>query len=167
MKGLNGQRADFERRADELRDRLLHTIEAIDLRRQALVDVRSRVRESGAGVAAVGLLLALAGGAAVIALVKEARARDQRPRSERVRALVRYWKHPEWVAPRGKPSMPREIGRRILVGMATFVAMRLIRSGIRLTLAPPGRDAWERRGPLELGDAGLVRGTGPSGQGPV
>ncbi|WP_437588846.1 hypothetical protein [Sorangium sp. So ce1000] len=168
MKGLNGQRADFERRADELRDRLRHTIEAIDLRRQALVDVRSRVREHGAGVIAGGLLLALAGGAMAFALIKEARARRERPRGERARALVRFWRHPERVAPR-KPSVPREIGRRILVGMATFVAMQLIRRGVRLTLALPDRDALARQSPLELSTAALVPGSGgrPSGQGPV
>ncbi|WP_437796316.1 hypothetical protein [Sorangium sp. So ce693] len=166
MKGLNGQRADFERRADELRDRLMHTIEALDRRRHVLVDVRSRVRRYGPEVLAGGLLLAIAGGAAAIALIKEVRARNERPGGERLRALVRFWRHPERVAPRGKPSVSREIGRRILVGMASFVAMQLIRRGVRLTLALPDRDAQARRGPLELSAAapGTRR---PSGQGPV
>ncbi|MDC0683871.1 hypothetical protein [Sorangium atrum] len=166
MKGLNGQRADFERRADELRDRLMHTIEALDRRRHVLVDVRSRVRRHGPEVLAGGLLLAIAGGAAAIALIKEVRARNERPGGERLRALVRFWRHPERVAPRGKPSVSREIGRRILVGMASFVAIQLIRRGVRLTLALPDRDAQARRGPLELSAAapGTRR---PSGQGPV
>lgn len=165
MKGLNGQRADFERRADELRDRLMHTIEALDRRRHVLVDVRSRVRRHGPEVLAGGLLLAIAGGAAVIALIKEVRARNERPGGERLRALVRFWRHPEWVAPRGKPSVSREIGRRILVGMASYVAMQLIRRGVRLTLALPERDAQTQRSPLELSAAARTRR--PSGQGPV
>ncbi|WP_437607962.1 hypothetical protein WMF20_44940 [Sorangium sp. So ce834] len=150
MKGLNGQREEFERKADELRDRLLHTIQVIDRRRHALLDVKTQVRRHGAGVAAGGLLLAILGGAAVIALVRGARARDERLRAERVRALVRSWRHPDWVAPRGKPSVPREIGRKILVGAAYFAAMQLIRRGIRLTLAPPGREALVRRRAPEL-----------------
>lgn len=163
MKGLNGQRADFERRADELRDRLMHTIEALDRRRHALVDVRSRVRRHGPEALAGGLLLAIAGGTVVIALIKKARARNERPGGERVRALVRFWRHPERVAPRSKPSVSREIGRRILVGAASFVAMQLIRRGVRLTLALPARDAQARRSPLELGAAS----SRPPGQGPV
>lgn len=151
MKGLNGQREEFERKADELRDRLLHTIEAIDRRRHALLDVKTQVRRHGAGVATGGLLLVIMGGAAVIALVREARARDERRlRGERVRALVRFWRHPDWVAPRGKPSVPREIGRKILVGAVSFAAMQLIRRGIRLTLAPPGREMPARRRAPEL-----------------
>ncbi|WP_437811664.1 hypothetical protein [Sorangium sp. So ce1078] len=150
MKGLNGQREEFERKADELRDRLLHTIEAIDLRRHALLDVKTQVRRHGAGVATGGLLLAILGGAAVIALVRGARARDERLRGERVRALVRSWRHPDWVAPRGKPSVPREIGRKILVGAVSFAAMQLIRRGIRLTLAPPRQEMLARRRVPEL-----------------
>ncbi|WP_437936950.1 hypothetical protein [Sorangium sp. So ce341] len=150
MKGLNGQREEFERKADELRDRLMHTIEAIDRRRHALLDVKTQVRRHGPGVAAGGLLLAILGGAAVIALVRGARARDERRRGERVRALVRSWQHPDWVAPRGKPSVPREIGRKILVGAVSFAAMQFIRRGIRLTLAPPGREALVRRRAPEL-----------------
>ena len=150
MKGLNGQREEFERKADELRDRLLHTIEAIDRRRHALLDVKTQVRRHGAGVAAGGLLLAIMGGAAVIALIRQARARDERLRGERVRALVRSWRHPDWVAPRGKPSVPREIGRKILVGAASFVAMQLIRRGIRLTLAPRRREVRATRRAPEL-----------------
>ncbi|KYF96635.1 hypothetical protein [Sorangium sp. So ce394] len=150
MKGLNGQREEFERKADELRDRLLHTIEAIDRRRHALLDVKTQVRRHGPGVAAGGLVLAILGGAAVIALVRGARARDERLRGERVRALVRSWQHPDWVAARGKPSVPREIGRKILVGALSFAAMQLIRRGIRLTLAPPRREALVRRRAPEL-----------------
>ncbi len=150
MKGLNGQREEFERKADELRDRLLHTIEVIDRRRHALLDVKTQVRRHGAGVATGGLLLAILGGAAVIALVRGARARGERLRGERVRALVRSWRHPDWVAPRGKPSVPREIGRKILVGAVSFAAMQLIRRGIRLTLAPPPRKVLVRRRVPEL-----------------
>ncbi|WP_437599202.1 hypothetical protein [Sorangium sp. So ce590] len=150
MKGLNGQREEFERKADELRDRLLHTIEVIDRRRHALLDVKTQVRRHGAGVATGGLLLAIVGGAAVIALVRGARARGERLRGQRVRALVRFWRHPDWVAPRGKPSVPREIGRKILVGAVSFAAMQLIRRGIRLTLAPPTREVLVRRPPPEL-----------------
>ncbi len=150
MKGLNGQREEFERKADELRDRLLHTIEVIDRRRHALLDVKTQVRRHGAGVATGGLVLAILGGAAVIALVRGARARGERLRGERVRALVRSWRHPDWVAPRGKPSVPREIGRKILVGAVSFAAMQLIRRGIRLTLAPPTRKVLVRRRVPEL-----------------
>ena len=147
MRGLNGQREEFERKADELRDRLLHTIEAIDQRRHALLDVRTQVRRHGAGVVTGGIMIAVMGGAVVIALVQEARARAERLRAERVRALVRFWRHPDWVAPRGKPSVPREIGRKILVGAVSFVAMQLIRRGIRLTLTTAGRGAPSRRPP--------------------
>ncbi|XXT18629.1 hypothetical protein WME94_51220 [Sorangium sp. So ce429] len=147
MRGLNGQREEFERKADELRDRLLHTIEAIDQRRHALLDVRTQVRRHGAGVVTGGIMIAVMGGAVVIALIQEARARAERLRAERVRALVRFWRHPDWVAPRGKPSVPREIGRKILVGAVSFVAMQLIRRGIRLTLTTAGRGAPSRRPP--------------------
>lgn len=150
MKGLNGQREEFERKADALRERLLHTIEAIDQRRHALLDVKTQVRRHGPGVVTGGLMLVVMGGAAVISLIRESRAHDARLRRERVRALVRFWRHPDWVAPRGKPSVPREIGRKILVGAATFLAMQLIRRGIRLTMATPEREVQARRRVPEL-----------------
>lgn len=150
MRGLNGQREEFERKADALRERLLHTIEAIDQRRHALLDVKTQVRRHGPGVVTGGLMLVVMGGAAVISLIQEARAHDARLRRERVRALVRFWRHPDWVAPRGKPSVPREIGRKILVGAATFLAMQLIRRGIRLTMAKPEREVHARRRVPEL-----------------
>jgi hypothetical protein len=150
MRGLNGQREQFERRADELRDRLLHTIEAIDQRRQNLFDVRYQVRRHGSGVAAAGVVIAIAASAAVAVMVRSARSRDARMRRERVQALVRSWRHPDWVAARGKPSVPREIGRRILVGAATYAAMELIRRGIRLTLSSSPRLSPARRRVLEL-----------------
>ncbi|WP_437674731.1 hypothetical protein [Sorangium sp. So ce131] len=152
MKRMNGQREAFERKADELRERLMHTIEAIDQRRHELLDVGAEVRRSGPGVVVGGLLLAVMGGAAVIALVQDVRAgaRGERLRGERIRALVRSWRHPDWVAAQGKPSVPREIGRKILIGAASFLAMQLIRRGIRLTLATPGGEALPRGKPPEL-----------------
>lgn len=148
MKRLDGQREVFERRADELRERLLHTIAALDQRRHALLDVKTQVRQHGAGVIVGGLMLTIMGGAVVIALAQE--ARGERLRRERVRALVRFWKHPDWVAPRGKPSVPREIGRKILVGAVSFLAVQLIRRGIRLTLTAPRRRAMPRWSVPEL-----------------
>jgi hypothetical protein len=41
------------------------------------------------------------------------------------------------VAPRERKSVPWEIARRVFVGTMTFVAMDLIRRGVRMTLAPP------------------------------
>jgi hypothetical protein len=139
MRRLNGQRAQFEQRADELREKLVHTIDALEHRRHELLDVRYQVRRHAGGVAAAGLTAVLVTGALTVGAVQRARRRDERLRRERIRMLARFWRDPDRAAALGKPSVLREIGRRLLVGTITFVAMQLIRRGLRVMMAPPPR----------------------------
>jgi hypothetical protein len=148
MKGLNGQRAEYERRANELRAKLLHTISAIEQRRHGLLDVKQQVRRHAGGVLATVVTSALVASALVVVAVHRARERVRERRGERVRALARVWRHPDWVAQQTRPSVAREIGRRVVVGVMTFLATQLLRRGIRLALEP-GREA-PRGGPLVL-----------------
>lgn len=147
MRRLNGQRAAFEQRADELREKLLHTINALEQRRHTLLDVGYQVRRRAGGVVVFGVATALVAGAVAVVAVARARSRGERVRRERVRALARFWRHPDRVAlGSSKPTVFREIGRKVLVGTIAFVAMQLIRRGVTLTLAPsvrtePGRRA--------------------------
>jgi hypothetical protein len=135
-------RARLELEANRVRSRLMDTLDVIDRRRHDLLDVRLQLRQhtdllaKGLG----GLALLIGGGIALG--VYRSRARRQHLREERMRALTRFWQHPDRIAREKRQSMLAEIGRKLLVGVATFTAMQLVKRQVRLALPEkPGQRA--------------------------
>jgi hypothetical protein len=124
---FNGARHEMELRADVARDRLLETIGAIDRRRHEVMDWRLQLRQHLAQLALVSA--AVVGALAMTIGVGLYRAKllvDQR-RHERVRALGRFWQHPERVATQQRRSPLRAALMSGLVTLLTLAAARIAR----------------------------------------
>jgi hypothetical protein len=95
-------RSELEREADVARARLLNTIEQLDQRRHDALDWRLQARRHSGELAVLASALALTIGVPVGVAVYRASTRDARLRKERIRALTRFWEHPERVAAKRK-----------------------------------------------------------------
>ena len=129
--------AKLEMEANRVRSRLLDTLERLDRKRHEITNVRLQVREHAPELAAVGGALALLLGGSVLLAVLGARRHERKLREERVRAIGRFWRHPEWLAQKKRSSLAGEIGRKVLVGMVTFAAIELAKRGVRRALVAP------------------------------
>jgi len=97
---FNGARHALELRADVARDRLLETIGAIDRKRHEVLDWKLQLRQHAGQILVVSA--AMLGGIAfaVGAGIYRAKMLASHRRGERVRALERFWEHPERMAVR-------------------------------------------------------------------
>jgi hypothetical protein len=133
---LDLYRDQVERKADLLRERLLHTLNTLEQRRHDVLDVPLQARRHPGTVLLLGLgaLLAMAGGFALA--WQRARFRQARLRRQRREALSRLWRHPDWVARKERGILFR-IGRAALVAATAVVALAFARRGVRTTRALP------------------------------
>jgi hypothetical protein len=123
---FNGARHQMELRAEVARDRLLDTIDALDRKRHEVLDWRLQLRQHLTQLALVSV--AVVGGLAMAIGTGLYRARllaDHR-RRERVRALSRFWRHPERVALDRHHSL-RTIAMSGLLTLLTLAAARIAR----------------------------------------
>jgi hypothetical protein len=134
------------RKADEVRGRLMNTLEAIDQRRQDLTHpaaiLRAHKREA---LILAGALTTVVGGVTAVA-VWRARTRESRLRRERLFAARRFWKHPDRIAAERPRSFLGELGRRIAMGTLGMIAMQLVKRLVNRGLEHHG----EARAELEV-----------------
>jgi len=97
---FNGARHELELRADVARDRLLETIGAIDRKRHEVLDWKLQLRQHAGQVVVVSVAVLGVVAAAVGAGFYRAKMLAAHRRGERVRALERFWEHPERMAAR-------------------------------------------------------------------
>jgi hypothetical protein len=115
---LDGSRRELEHEADLARARLLGTIGELDRRRHELLDLRLQIRRHASDVlAAVGGLLIGIGATAALLVYRE-RRHERHIREERLRAVVRLWRHPERIAARRNATAT--VLRLALVALATM-----------------------------------------------
>jgi len=136
-----GARPELEREANVVRARLLGTIDQLERRRHELLDLKLHLRRHpGQVVSALGGLFIGIGATAGVLLYRQSR-HERRVRQERLRALLRLWKHPERIAVRTSPL--GTAARMILIAVATMATTTLgahqierIRSKPRLPAHP-------------------------------
>jgi hypothetical protein len=124
---FNGARHEMELRADVARDRLLDTISAIDRRRHEVMDWRLQLRQHLTQLALVSA--AVVGGLAIVIGAGLYRAKllvDHR-RRERVRALGRFWQHPERMATQQRGGPLRAALMSGFITLLTLAAARMAR----------------------------------------
>src|SRR5437899_1202460 len=97
----DGARYELERKANVARARLLGVIDELDRRRHEILDLKLQLKKHASDVvsAAGGLLFGI-GATVAVTLYRQSRY-QRRVRQERLRALVRLWRHPETIAVRG------------------------------------------------------------------
>ena len=121
------ERERLEREANMARARLATTIDEIDRRAHEAVDVKLQLRRHAAPLAVAAGIVVLPIVAAIGVGIYRLATRDARMRRERVRALKRGWRHPDRLARYKNPPLAVEMGRRILVGAVTYVAIQAIK----------------------------------------
>ena len=126
--------------ASRARDRLARTLDALDRRRHDIFNIKGQLHKHAVPLVLVsaGTALVLAGSGAVA--LYRTHHRRERLLSERVQALVRFWRYPERVARQGERSIPAEIGRRVLMGLSTTVLLEFGRQVIK-KIGSAGTDA--------------------------
>jgi len=122
---FNGARHELELRADVARDRLLDAIDAIDRRRHDVMDWKLQLRHHVGQVAL--LSAALLGGIAIVAGagVYRTKRNVSHQHRERVRALQRFWEHPERIAVRRRRPL-RAMLLMAFVAIATLAAAKIV-----------------------------------------
>jgi hypothetical protein len=121
----------LERRADELRDRLVHTIDMIEKRAHEVTNVRLQLgRHAGLvrTLSSVGIALFASG---VAYEIYRFRTRHQRHRRQRLRALARIWRHPDRIAAAEERGFFPELFRRVALGSITFFAIEMAKRSMR------------------------------------
>jgi len=129
MNETGRDREALERRANNIRAHLMKTIDRLDERRRELVHPGAIVQRNALPAGLVGGAVALAWLSAW-ALSSVIKRSHEGVRRERGRALLRLWEHPERLA-RRKPerrSFAVELGRSVLLTLATHAAVRVVES---------------------------------------
>lgn len=138
---ISQEREILTRKADLVRSRLEATLEQLDHKRHEVMALHAPLE----AIAHPPLKAILAGVATLaagvgFAIYRIAR-RPARLRRERSRALQRLWQHPERAfRGGGQPSVWQELGRRLLLGGASFLATQLLKHALDLTL-PAGQQS--------------------------
>jgi len=116
-------RYELEHQANQMRARLLGTIDELDRRRHELFNLGVQLRRHASDIlsAAGGLLFGVGATAAILIFRHERHVR--RIRHERVRALARWWHYPERIAERS--SAVGTTVRMVLVALATMATTTL------------------------------------------
>ena len=138
---ISQEREILTRKADLVRSRLEATLEQLDQKRHEVMAMHAPLE----AMAHPPLRLIIAGVATLaagvgFAIYRIAR-RPARLRRERSLALQRLWRHPERAFRGGGPtSVWQELGRRIVLGGASFLATKLLTRALDLAL-PPGQQS--------------------------
>lgn len=125
-------RSALEAQADQVRAKLATTLERLDRKRHEIVhlaDVPAQIEEHVVPIAAGAALVLVATGALVTySVIRLATASQRRPH-ERIEALRRAWRHPEFVGQK-KSSFLGDVLRKLAMGAATTVAMRMVKKAM-------------------------------------
>jgi tRNA/tmRNA/rRNA uracil-C5-methylase (TrmA/RlmC/RlmD family) len=120
--GHGKSRDDLARQANQVRSKLLRTVEVLDQRRHEALDLKLQVqRHVRQIVAMAGIALVLSAGLVAFAVYRISTAPERR-RRDRVRLVRHMWHHPDRVI-RGAKREGRhslvELGRSVLLGIAS------------------------------------------------
>jgi hypothetical protein len=130
-------REQVEHSADRVRSELLLTLEELERRGRAAVDVRHQLETHVPWLIGAGVGVAVLGLAGFGVSRWRSQTRRSRLRRERVRGLLRAWEHPDRLAKgRKKPRLSAELGRRLLLAMVGVVGTQAAHAGVRRLLPP-------------------------------
>jgi hypothetical protein len=128
------QREILTRKANLIRSRLEDKLDQLDRKRHVLEDAPQVVLSKvpvGAVVGGVAGALAIGVGLAI----RRISHRPERLRRARLQVLKALWKDPER-ALNGRGTVWQELGRKILIGAVSFVAMELLKRATKQLLPP-------------------------------
>jgi hypothetical protein len=129
-------RASLERRANEMRSRLMTNIATIEQRVREATSLRLQWSRHSrlVGLSFIGVAAALSYGAYQLEQRSVRRSSPTYRRRQRALAIRRIWRQPEALTRPGKPSIASELVRKLIVGSLSFLGMELMKRGIRRVL---------------------------------
>jgi ABC-type phosphate transport system permease subunit len=136
MTNHNGKsRDDLAREANQVRTKLLRTVEQLDQRRHEALDLRKQVQEHvrQLTVAAGVLMLLVAGGVALV--VHRVSTGAERRRRYRWRFAKRVWQHPERAMRAERRSFFGEVLRSVLLTVVSTALALPARRAVALLTA--------------------------------
>lgn len=130
----NGKsRDDLARQANQVRTKLLRTVEQLDQRRHEAFDLKLQMQRHFRQLAVAGGLLLVATAASVALVVERVTTAAERRRRNRWRFARRVWWHPERVLRAERRSFFGEIVRGVLlVAVTTALTIPARRAAARL-----------------------------------
>lgn len=148
--GHNKSRDDLARQANQVRSKLLHTVEVLDQRRHEALDLKLQLqRHVRQIVGMAGAALVLTAGVVAFAVHRLSTAPERR-RRDRVRLVRQMWRHPDRVIRgarrEGRPFLV-EVGRSVLLGIASTALLLPARRGITLLLEEGKKTVEETKKP--------------------
>src|SRR4051812_30297631 len=131
------RREQLEHDADLARSRLATILSALNQRRQRVLDWREQAQRHFPELAIVGIgtIIAVAG-TATFRIIRTRREASHVYR-RRWLALGRAWQHPEHVAAYQPRSLLAEVGRRVLVGLVTYLGTQIGKRMLKRAALPP------------------------------
>lgn len=135
--GHGKSREELARQANQVRSKLLHTVEVLDQRRHEALDLKLQLqRHVRQVVVLAGIALVLTAGVVALAVHRVSTAPQRRRRDRRLLAR-QVWRHPDWTLRstrrEGRPFFA-ELFRSVLLGVASSLLMLPARRGITLLL---------------------------------
>lgn len=119
----NGKsRQELAREANEVRTKLIRTVERLDQRRHEATDLRLQLERHMRQVVVVGAAFLLGTAGAVALVVHRVTTSAQRRRRDRWRFVQRVWRHPDRALRAERRSFFGEIARSVLLAVVTTAA---------------------------------------------
>ncbi len=135
--GHGKSRDDLTRQANQVRSKLLHTVEVLDQRRHEALDLKLQLQRHVRTVIALAGIALVVTSAAVAFAVHRISTAPERRRRDRRRLLGQMWRHPDRVIRgarrEGRPFFV-ELLRSVLLGVASSLVLLPARRGITLLL---------------------------------
>lgn len=135
--GHGKSRDDLTRQANQVRSKLLHTVEVLDQRRHEAIDLKLQLQRHVRTVMALAGIALLVTSAAVAFAVHRISTAPERRRRDRRRLVLQMWHHPDRVIRgarrEGRPFVV-ELLRSVLLGVASSLVLLPARRGITLLL---------------------------------
>jgi hypothetical protein len=136
-------RDELAREANEVRSKLLRTVEQLDRRRHDVFDVRLQLQRHLRQLAVFGGVLVLATAGTVALVVHRLTSASQRRRRNRWRLAKRLWRHPERTIRAERRSFFEEVARSILLAVASTAVTLPARRAVALLLRGRGGESAE------------------------
>lgn len=133
----NGKSRDaLLREANEVRTKLLRTVEQLDQRRHDTFDVKVQLQRHVRQLAVAGGLLVVATAAAVTLVVQRVSGAASRRRRERWRLARRLWWHPDRAMRAERHSFFGEVARSLLLALVSTAVTLPARRAVAALLEP-------------------------------
>jgi hypothetical protein len=139
-------RDELTREANDVRSKLLRTVEQLDRRRQDAFDVRLQLQRHLRQLSIfAGMLLLVTAGTVTLVVHRTVNA-NQRRRRNRWRLAKRLWRHPERTIRAERRSFFGELARSILLAVASTAVTLPARRAVALLLRSDEEQRTETEG---------------------